>query len=629
MTVFTPEPSASRAAPLDPLKHVNFLPGMVLGVDEFQQEFAYHEGHRQWLARDAIGYGTVNGLTVKVSRDDSKGPEDPKRFKVMVGAGVALTPQGRLVRVCPEQCAHLNEWLALDSNRGGLARALGSPPADPLRLYLTLCYDQCETDEVPVPGEPCRKADDVNQPSRIRDDFHLELRVDPPSQLEEDALRDYVAWLRGLPVVASDAQAQVADFLAAIRAAAEGPPAADGSPPAPGPLQPPSITGTPADFLHGDPSLYPAPSGALHLPADRACEFLREAMRLWVTELRPRWKTCWLAPNAGCLEPPSDPAARPEGCLLLAEIDVSLMAQASTGLWVVTSDSMPSVDERRRPFVVHQRMLQEWVACMAASQSGAGGGEGVAGPRGPQGPPGPQGPQGPQGPPGPQGQQGPQGLKGDSGTSGSPGSGPQGPKGDAGPQGIQGPKGDTGPQGIQGSKGDTGPQGIQGPKGDDSKVAGPQGPPGDGFVRVSGWFLTSQFLSDPAGTGDRLLRPLFTYPKAVEFNAFQVEADLFLLTWNSYPKVLDAQGLPRIVVKGTPVVGWSAEPGVHGTFEVVLPGMDEAWKVLVAKVTKSSKRTGKLLGGGMQAGILVRVTTPALHRTDQGFMVEISSYPEE
>ena len=50
----------------DPTRHVNFAKGMVLGVDDFRQEFAYLAGRDQWLARDAVGYGTLSGLRVFV-----------------------------------------------------------------------------------------------------------------------------------------------------------------------------------------------------------------------------------------------------------------------------------------------------------------------------------------------------------------------------------------------------------------------------------------------------------------------------------------------------------------------------------------------------------------------------------
>src|SRR5947199_6841814 len=103
METFMPRVSPAVATP-DPSKHVNYALGMVLGVDDFTQEFAYLSGRDQWLARDLLGYGTVCGLRVTVD-STSRGPH------VTVEPGTALSPQGQLIRVTPAQCAYLNDWL--------------------------------------------------------------------------------------------------------------------------------------------------------------------------------------------------------------------------------------------------------------------------------------------------------------------------------------------------------------------------------------------------------------------------------------------------------------------------------------------------------------------------------------
>src|SRR5258705_10347379 len=90
-------------SPPDPRKHVNYSQGMVLGVDDLTQEFAYHQNQRQWLARDGIGYGTLSGLRVTFRND----------LKVSVAPGTALSPPGQLIRVTPEQGAGINDWLGL------------------------------------------------------------------------------------------------------------------------------------------------------------------------------------------------------------------------------------------------------------------------------------------------------------------------------------------------------------------------------------------------------------------------------------------------------------------------------------------------------------------------------------
>src|SRR5437763_106871 len=63
MDTFVPQVAAAPAP--DPSKHVNYTLGMVLGVDDFTQEFAYLSGRDQRLARDLLGYGTVSGLRLR------------------------------------------------------------------------------------------------------------------------------------------------------------------------------------------------------------------------------------------------------------------------------------------------------------------------------------------------------------------------------------------------------------------------------------------------------------------------------------------------------------------------------------------------------------------------------------
>ena len=192
------ETAALSRVPLDVSKHVKFTLGMVLGVDDFDQEFAYLSARDRWLGRDLHGYGTVSGLALSIETDPQRGP------RINVAPGTALTPCGHLVCVSPAQCAYLNEWLA--ANREQVQTALAarpqlSPPGGTLPLYVVLCYADCPTDDLPIPGEPCRTEDSLTAPSRLRDDFRLELRTMRPRQDEEDAVRDLVRWLRLIPVV--------------------------------------------------------------------------------------------------------------------------------------------------------------------------------------------------------------------------------------------------------------------------------------------------------------------------------------------------------------------------------------------------------------------------------------------
>ncbi|HEV2861678.1 MAG TPA: hypothetical protein VGX48_11770 [Pyrinomonadaceae bacterium] len=328
MSSFSARVAGSSVTRPDPAKHVNYSLGMVLGVDDFTQEFAYLSGRDQWLGRDLVGYGTVSGLAVSVAYDADA------RAEVVITPGAALSPRGQLIRVTPTQCADLGDWLSQERNRARLD--LLPSGATALPVYVVLSYRECATDEVPIPGEPCRSEEDSMEASRLADNFRLELSFDPPDQREDDALRDFVRWLSQWVVAGDESTGTFADikqFERAVRGAAEIP-----SPPT-----------SPPDFMYG------SPPAALRVRASDACEFLRAALRIWVTELRPLWggagQTAGLPPN--------------EEGVLLAELTVPVRRTAAGDRWELEHPGLAkaAVNEGRRPFVLHLRMLQEWVEC--------------------------------------------------------------------------------------------------------------------------------------------------------------------------------------------------------------------------------------------------------------------------
>jgi hypothetical protein len=339
MPVFSTKVVQLAGAPPDPAKHVRFTDGMILGVDDFTQEFAYLSNRDRWLARDLIGYGTVSGLRVWIE-DTADGP------RVVVEPGVAVTPRGELVRVPAAQCASLKEWLAASDQVDYLSKrpVSASPPGDRLDIYVTLCYRECEIDDVPIPGEPCRHDDDMTAPSRILDDFRLELRLTPPEQPDEAAIRDFVEWLSAIPIVDGASTMALAQFLDELRKGAF----LIGSPP------------SPPDFMYG------VPPPSLQIGRADVCRYLRGAYRVWATELRPRWNASWWQGQSRCDGSRTDAAATtPEACLLLAHLDAAIAPTALLGprRWAVPDASSVIVDESQRPVLVPLRMLQEWLWC--------------------------------------------------------------------------------------------------------------------------------------------------------------------------------------------------------------------------------------------------------------------------
>src|SRR5467141_1032580 len=104
MSDFATTVVTAPSVPPDPRKRVNYAPGLVLGADDYSQESAYLSGRTEWSTRDLIGYGTVSGLQVEV-------PPDVDGPRIIVTAGTAVSPIGRLIRVPAAQQAYVDKWL--------------------------------------------------------------------------------------------------------------------------------------------------------------------------------------------------------------------------------------------------------------------------------------------------------------------------------------------------------------------------------------------------------------------------------------------------------------------------------------------------------------------------------------
>ena len=292
---------------LDPYKRVKYSLGLVLGVDEFDQEQTYLMARDHLHQRGLHGYGTVCGL--QVSMEEGSPPE------VLVSPGLAVNPKGQTIRVPLAQCAKLNDWLA--NHETAVSDHLNED--NTLSLTVVLCYRECETDLVPVPGGPCRLQDDSMAASRIADDFELSFRFadELPAQLEEEVVRRFGALLQRIEITHEAATFTTADELAdLVRALPEEPPETPDTSP-------------------------------LYVDAADSCAILNTAFIVWVTEVRPTL----LADGSNCAGGEPD-----EGCVILARLDMTLTAGGEVDGDVTIVDEM-------RPILLHSRLLQEWLMC--------------------------------------------------------------------------------------------------------------------------------------------------------------------------------------------------------------------------------------------------------------------------
>lgn len=302
------------ASTLDPKKRVRYFTGQVLGEDEFRQDQLYLMTRDELHQRALHGYGRVSGLYVDQRPGDDGGVE------IVVGPGLAVNPRGETICVSQAQCAELNLWL--ESNRTLL---LGSPPLGTpgaVTLYLVLCARECETDLVPVLGDPCRVSDEATAPSRIAEDFSLCFRLEPPDHAEERAIRALGALLRSIEITDSApgmAPEELADLVRETFLAA--------SPPESFPTSPPM-----ALSLH--PELAPAA--------------IAEALAVWVAEVRPT-----LNPETGACSIPRDGDAG--RCVLIGCLDVTF----DEGAGGLEAAGPVVIDGACGPLLLQTRLLQE------------------------------------------------------------------------------------------------------------------------------------------------------------------------------------------------------------------------------------------------------------------------------
>ena len=172
-------------------------------------------------------------------------------------------------------------------------------------------------------------------PSRLVDDFHLEFRLMPPQQPEEDAVRDFVAWMSQIVISDTGPFTSIADFVNDLRNEL----GSLGSPP--------------------NPMGFGSPLTGVRIHTSDLPLFMDAAFRIWVTEIRPLFHVAMPSAGCSCVGNASPLQDMTDDALLLAEVDVPV-AMVGQG-WQVDNAGKVTIDETRRPILVHTRMLQEWL----------------------------------------------------------------------------------------------------------------------------------------------------------------------------------------------------------------------------------------------------------------------------
>jgi hypothetical protein len=311
----------------DPGSRVNYARGMVLGLDEFQQEQLYFLQKDYLHERALHGYGTVYGLHVSVTPAGSD-------FQVQVATGMGIDQWGREFVLRCALCANLGAWLAAQEQQTPGTIADNLDPSGGLTVYLVANYGSCLDDLVPLPGQPCSSSAQTQVASRIRDAADIKLSWHPPAMPSWDADRrlarliDSVQIVPGLDPADSDEDTIIDDLLALPDGAA-------------GPSG-----GWPPELDWPAPSTDPSGQAPLQLPAETAADALDRIFTAWVTQVRPQLLPALTDP---------DPASDPE--ILLAEITFVPASPFLPATPALLSCNDP--DDTDRPYLLHTRLIQE------------------------------------------------------------------------------------------------------------------------------------------------------------------------------------------------------------------------------------------------------------------------------
>ncbi len=170
----------SRPVPPDRL---HYETGMLLDVEDFQDEQTYHRSRLARLAAYLHGYGTVAGLEVRwLPALDEETSRTAREEQLVVTAGLALDRLGRLIEVRRSQCLRLGVWFeqhAEDSvGRDRLSKAYHSASfgfPDGVWADVFLAYTPCLHGTRPAFATGTLDKMDGVAPSRIRDGSRLSL----------------------------------------------------------------------------------------------------------------------------------------------------------------------------------------------------------------------------------------------------------------------------------------------------------------------------------------------------------------------------------------------------------------------------------------------------------------------
>ena len=202
---------------LSPYSALSYHFGMLLGVDDFETEQAYHRAkhrlHNAWLHRE----GVVWGFGVSINEEHGE---------VRVGPGLALDAAGRELHLEAEACLNVGKWFEKNQSDPNLQVEATEAETKILKTHVVIRFKACLTRQVPALMEPCNNAGTGTAYSRVFETIEIVMLPGPAPVKTPPYHR--LRLLFGLEAAQTDGDGivtpgdqDVLDALAAIQALAE------------------------------------------------------------------------------------------------------------------------------------------------------------------------------------------------------------------------------------------------------------------------------------------------------------------------------------------------------------------------------------------------------------------------
>lgn len=158
---FVTDPCGGELLPLSPFDSLKYHFGMLLGVDDFETEQAYHRAkmrlHNAWLHRQ----GVVWGFGVEVDRDHGE---------IRVKPGLALDAAGHELHLDTDYCINVGEWFDKHEKDPGFDLV-----RDGFDVHVVICFKACLNRQVPALLEPCNTGSTGTAYSRVHETVDIRL----------------------------------------------------------------------------------------------------------------------------------------------------------------------------------------------------------------------------------------------------------------------------------------------------------------------------------------------------------------------------------------------------------------------------------------------------------------------